>query len=94
MFRPRIRPAETDAPLIIDTDTVLTGTVALECFKMIAGRHPQVIKPTGDFKLPEFTPRDLGDIDEPLDTPALCKCFGVFTFKRADYTVDDNVSRA
>jgi len=32
-------PSEADAPLIVDTNTVLSLPVALQCFKPIAGRR-------------------------------------------------------
>jgi hypothetical protein len=38
-----VHPPKTDAPLIIDTNTVLAGTLALEGFKAIARRHLQVL---------------------------------------------------
>jgi len=35
-----IVPLETDAPLIIDPDAVLTATIALQRFQPIARRNP------------------------------------------------------
>jgi hypothetical protein len=70
IFCTRIRPAKTDTPLIIDTNAVLTGTITLECFKVITGRHPQIIKSTGDIELSKLTPRHLSDVHELPDTPA------------------------
>ncbi len=63
-----IRPTKADTPLIVDANAVLTQTITLECFKVIAERHPQIIESTGDFELSEFATRDLGDIREPPDT--------------------------
>jgi hypothetical protein len=39
-----IGPPEADAPLIVDPDTILTGTVALELLQPVAGRHLQVLQ--------------------------------------------------
>jgi hypothetical protein len=35
-------PAEADAPLIVDTDTVLTGPIPGEFFKTVCGRDAEV----------------------------------------------------
>lgn len=37
-------PDETDAPLVVDADTVLTLAVALERFEPVAGRRPQIVQ--------------------------------------------------
>ena len=62
-----IRPTKTDTPLIVDTNAVLTGTITLECFKVIAGWHPQIIKPTGDLELSKLPTRHLSDVRERPD---------------------------
>ena len=38
------RPHKTDSPLIIDANAVLSGAIALELLKTIAGRRPQIIE--------------------------------------------------
>jgi len=35
-------PAEADAPLIVDADTVLTGPIPSELFKTVCGRDAEV----------------------------------------------------
>ena len=70
-FCTRISPTKADTPLIVDADAVLTGTITLECFKVIAWRHPQIIKPTSNFDLPKFTPCNLGNACEVFDSMAL-----------------------
>jgi hypothetical protein len=40
-------PAETDAPLIIDPDTVLPGAITFQFLQSIPRRHSQVIKAIG-----------------------------------------------
>src|SRR5205814_2352607 len=37
-------PSEADAPLIVDADTVLTGTRSFELLESIAGRYPEVFQ--------------------------------------------------
>jgi hypothetical protein len=80
-FRDPIRPAKADSPLIIDANAVLTGTITRECFKVIAGWNPQVIKAISDFDLPEFSPGNLGNIRKFLDTLAFRERLSVFTFE-------------
>lgn len=70
IFSTRIRPTKADTPLIVDTNAVLTGTITLECFKVIAGWYLQIFKSTGDLDLSELTPCHLGDIHELPDTLA------------------------
>jgi hypothetical protein len=61
---------KADTPLIVDTNAVLTGTIILERFKVIAGWHPQIIKPTSDLELSKLAPCNLGYVHKLLDTPA------------------------
>jgi hypothetical protein len=80
VFCPNLRPTKADTPLIVDTNAVLTGTITLECLKVIAGWHPQIIKSTGDLELSKLTPRNLGNVHKPSDTLAFRECFGVCAF--------------
>jgi hypothetical protein len=61
---------KADTPLIVDTNAVLTGTITLECFKVIAGWNLQIIKSTSDLELSKLTPCNLGNVHELPDTPA------------------------
>ena len=70
IFCTYIHPTKADTPLIIDTNAVLTGTITLECFKVIAGWHPQIIKSTSDLELSKLTPCNLSNIHELPDTLA------------------------
>lgn len=40
LFRPAIRPAKANAPLIVNSNAVLTGSISLERFETVAGRRP------------------------------------------------------
>ena len=51
-------PAETDAELVINTDRMLFGTVALKGFQAIAWRQPQRVKPRRRVQLVQFPPSD------------------------------------
>jgi hypothetical protein len=70
IFSPYIRPMKADTPLIVNTNAVLTGTITLECFKVIAGWHPQIIKSTSDLDLSKLTPCNLSNMHELSDTLA------------------------
>jgi len=57
-----LMPGKADAPLIIDTDTLLTFPVALERFKVIGRGNTEILKSSGILDHPEFTPGNLLDI--------------------------------
>jgi hypothetical protein len=44
LVRIRVLPDETDAPLVINADTVLSGSFAFQAFEPISRRHPQILK--------------------------------------------------
>ena len=70
VFCESIQPTKADSPLIIDANTILTGTIALERLKMIAGWNSQIFKAISDFELPEFSPGSLGNIHKYFYTLA------------------------
>src|SRR5918996_3516837 len=64
-------PHETDPPLIIDPDRVLTGAIALQSFETIAGRQAQVLQARGRVQHVQLAGRDAGDAPEPCRGRAL-----------------------
>jgi hypothetical protein len=46
-FPALLGPVETDAPLVVDSDAVLTGPVFMKRFEAVAGRHTQIEKIDG-----------------------------------------------
>jgi hypothetical protein len=73
-----VLPAEADAPLIVDANTVLARAVALELFKSVAGRNTQVLELLGgidETNLTEHEPEQVGG--EPPDTLSLEQALGV-----------------
>ena len=42
-----IVPHETDSPLTINTNTLLTFSISFQHFKVISGRHPEILKGPG-----------------------------------------------
>lgn len=71
------RPAKADAPLIVDTNTVLPGTLALEGLKAVTRRHPQIIDSGGDFELPQLSPSHDSNIHESLGADAFRERFSI-----------------
>jgi len=61
-FRATIAPLETDTPLIIDPDAVLTATIALQRLQSIARRQPQIAQVSRRVKISELPPRDFDQI--------------------------------
>jgi hypothetical protein len=62
------RPTKAETILLVDSNTVLTGPIASQYFKPVAGWHPKVVKTASDLQLPQLTARNSLDIREPLDT--------------------------
>jgi hypothetical protein len=60
-------PAKADTPLVVDSDAVLTYALAFECFETVAWWNTQIVEPCRNLKLPQFSPRHSGDIDEATD---------------------------
>jgi hypothetical protein len=52
IFGAGFRPTETDAELIIDTDTMLSRTIAFQGFQSISWRHPEIVQSPRDVQLP------------------------------------------
>ena len=53
-IRPRRRPAEADAPLVVDADAVLPFPIPFQCFQTIATRDAQVFETSGGIHLIEL----------------------------------------
>ena len=47
-------PDETDAPLVVDADTVLFSPVSLHPFESVTRRHPQILKALRAVKNEQF----------------------------------------
>lgn len=44
LLRSGVGPHEADAPLVVDPDAVLTGSITLERFEPVAGRNAEVLQ--------------------------------------------------
>jgi hypothetical protein len=68
MIGTSIVPGETDTPLVIDTNTVLTGTVAPKQFKAVTGRHAQILDATTLVDHTKLSERDVLNVGGQLAT--------------------------
>jgi len=68
IFCASFRPMKAYTPLLVDTNAVLTCTVAFEYFKAISGRYFQVIQHARNFKLPQLPSGYRSNILESSDT--------------------------
>jgi hypothetical protein len=59
-----LAPDETDAPLIVDPDTMLSGPIAFEHFQPVARRRYQVSKLNSNIKLAKLALDDTLDCTE------------------------------
>lgn len=73
--------AETDAPLIVDSNTVLISSRAFETFQSIAWRYLETVKVRSGMKLEQFPSCDSLYVPEPRHYTALKKSFSVPTGK-------------
>ena len=62
------RPLEADAPLVIDSNAVLTFPIALERFEPAAGQRSQVLERRGGFQLVQSHFSSTGKTLEGLNT--------------------------
>ena len=79
LIRIAVSPAEANAPLIIDTDTVLARSVPLELLQAIARGDSQVLELLGgvnETELPQHRPLEVSRevphglaLEEPLSVP-------------------------
>jgi hypothetical protein len=85
IFRSRLLPTEADAPLIVDTNAVLAGSVTSQRLKAIPGWHPQVLQSAGNLQLSQLSTRHHGNIRKPFHANTPGKGFGISAFKRPDH---------
>jgi len=76
-----VPPDEADSPPIVDPDAVLSGSVSLKRFELIARRHAKVPQPAGGIQVEQFAPRDTFDGPEPGHDLVPKKRLGLATSK-------------
>jgi hypothetical protein len=78
------RPHEAHAELVVNANTVLTGTVALQRFQPIARRHAQVVKFPGPVQHRQLAHGHRLDVYKPLDTIAAEQRLRIGALERPD----------
>jgi hypothetical protein len=75
-------PDKTETPLIVDTNAVLTGAVALERLKAIAWWNLQVVNRGCRIKNFQLSARDLFNVSKTLYALAPKQLLSIFVAKR------------
>jgi hypothetical protein len=57
-----VHPFETDSPLLIDADAVLSLSASPECFQPVPRRNPQILKANRGIQKLQFMERSLLDL--------------------------------
>lgn len=79
-------PAETDPPLLVDTNAVLAGTIPLELLQTVSGRDPEIVEHRGRIEHPELPQSDLLNVGAQLPHgAALEEAFGVAVTEALDH---------
>jgi hypothetical protein len=50
-----LKPYETDAPLLVDADAHLAGSISLQRFEPVAGWRPKVVQRARRIDLPQLS---------------------------------------
>jgi hypothetical protein len=80
-----LRPNKADAPLVVDTDRVLTATISCEGFGPIRGRRAQVAEVASGVKHVELTQRLLFNAAESFHERARPESLSRTVAKRPDH---------
>lgn len=72
-----INPPETDSPLIVDANAVLSGAISFQTFEAVAVRKSQVLKPSGTCKQFKLSAGDSFDRHETTDKFVICQPLSV-----------------
>lgn len=86
IFRSGFRPAKANSPLVVNANAVLTGAIAFQGLKAVAGRYSQVSETSGDLELPHLASRDGSETREATDADTCGEGFGVRTLEGSDHS--------
>jgi hypothetical protein len=87
ILRSALSPDETDSPLIVDSDAMLTPPVAGQRLDPVTWNHRNVFQFFGVVKHSQFPPRYLGDIAEFSASLSMKQLLGVPAAEGANHTV-------
>jgi len=74
-------PYETDTPLVIYPNAVLTNSVTFQWFQPISGRYAKVVKKQGPIQLSKLTHGHPLYMEPTINTLPAKKRFRILTFK-------------
>lgn len=77
-----VAPHETDPPLVVDPDAMLSCAITFERFKAIAGWNAQILQSRGGMKVVEPPPGHALDRMKSAHVLVLIKCRCVTASKR------------
>jgi hypothetical protein len=80
-----VTPNKTDAPLVVDADTVLSFTIPVKSLQTIARRRGQIPQFRCAVKLPQLPPGYLLNRAKLLPAFAVIKSLRLLTAKRFDH---------
>ena len=85
ILRSRSGPAEADAPLIVDTNAVLTLSIAIQSLKSVAGRRAQELERCRSLELRELAGRYFHDRAEARRFAGFKELSGIDALKALDH---------
>src|SRR3546814_3897835 len=85
VFDAAVDPGEADPPLIVDTDAVLSRSVALQSFQPIARRCAKVVEDASAMQVVELPERDAGNVAEGTRLACLEERCGVAVLEAPDH---------
>jgi hypothetical protein len=82
-----ILPDEADAPLIVDSDAVLTSPVSFQTLKSVARGNIQTVQRDSGVEQLQLDPRRLRDGFEPLHADVVEELFSIFAAETDDHVI-------
>ena len=80
-----VAPGETDPPLIVDADAVLSFAAPFQLFQPVSGRHAKILKRDGPMQDQELPPRRSFDRTKPRNVTIVKEPLGACRPKRTDH---------
>src|SRR5438132_7472768 len=85
VIRVGLTPGETDAVLIVDTNTILSATITFQCLKVIPRKHRQITGLSRGVQLFELPLSYSLNLLKLATAKAMKYCLGLFISKRTDH---------
>jgi hypothetical protein len=82
-----VSPSEADSPLIIDPDTIGSGSIPLQLFEAIVRRNSQIVQPEGPMQIEQFPSSDALDRLKPAHRLVLKQPLRIGATEGPDQTI-------